>query len=150
MADRTHRPLSRVHWFQRLEDMTQACVQSVAADQEKRILEMRDLLARAPEPALLAGLVLPDAVSLKARLDAQYLRANIDPTELYVLSPPGAQQYRLAPDQSGFDNLVLAGDWTRTAINAGCVEAAVMSGMAASRALAGVPATISGEHFMQG
>lgn len=90
------------------------------------------------------------ALQGEARLDAQYVRANIDPTELYVLSPPKAQQYRLASDQSGFDNLVLAGDWTRTAINAGCVEAAVMSGMAASRALAGVPAIIAGEHFMQG
>jgi uncharacterized protein with NAD-binding domain and iron-sulfur cluster len=90
------------------------------------------------------------AIEGPARLATQYIRANIDPTELYVLSPPDAQKYRLPSDQSGFDNLVLAGDWTRTAINAGCVEAAVMSGMAASRAITGIPTAIAGEHFMQG
>jgi uncharacterized protein with NAD-binding domain and iron-sulfur cluster len=85
-----------------------------------------------------------------ARLDGQYLRANIDPTERYVLSPKRFNHLRLAPDRSGFDNLVLAGDWTRTSINAGCVEAAVMSGMSASRALCGYPQRIHGEHFLQG
>jgi uncharacterized protein with NAD-binding domain and iron-sulfur cluster len=84
------------------------------------------------------------------RLGQQWLRANIDPTERYVLSPAARNALRLAPDGSGFANLVLAGDWTRTAINAGCVEAAVMSGMAASRALCGLPAAIHGEHFLQG
>ena len=67
------------------------------------------------------------ALQGEARLDAQYFRANIDPTELYVLSPPNAQQYRLASDQSGFDNLVLAGDWTDTGLPA-TIESAVMSG----------------------
>lgn len=86
----------------------------------------------------------------EARLDAQYLRANIDPSERYVLSPAGGNLRRLSPEASGFDNLVLAGDWTRTPINAGCVEAAVMSGMAASRALCGYPKKICGEHFLQG
>jgi uncharacterized protein with NAD-binding domain and iron-sulfur cluster len=85
-----------------------------------------------------------------ARLDAQYLRANIDPSERYVLSPKGANLLRLPADRSGFDNLVLAGDWTRTAINAGCVEATVMSGMSASRALCGYPQLIHGERFLQG
>lgn len=85
----------------------------------------------------------------ETRLDSQYLRANIDPSERYVLSPAGANLRRLASDASGFDNLVLAGDWTRTAINAGCVEAAVMSGMAASRALCGQPQGIVGEHFLK-
>ena len=85
-----------------------------------------------------------------ARLDGQYLRANIDPSERYVLSPKGANKLRLRADRSGFDNLYLAGDWTHTAINAGCVEATVMSGMTASRALCGFPQRIHGEHFLQG
>jgi uncharacterized protein with NAD-binding domain and iron-sulfur cluster len=83
------------------------------------------------------------------RIDSQWLHANINPTERYVLSPVKFNAYRLPADESGFDNLVLAGDWTRTAINAGCVEAAVMSGMAASRAVCGHPETIHGEHFME-
>jgi uncharacterized protein with NAD-binding domain and iron-sulfur cluster len=86
----------------------------------------------------------------EARFDAQYLRANIDPSERYVLSPRGVNHLRLPSDASGFDNLVLAGDWTRTAINAGCVEATVMSGMSAARALCGYPQLIHGEHFLQG
>ena len=43
--------------------------------------------------------------------------------------------YRLRPDASGYDNLFLAGDWTECTLNAGCVEAAVISGMAAARAI---------------
>lgn len=80
-----------------------------------------------------------------ARLGSQYTRVNIDPTERYVLSVPGSTQYRLRADQLPFENLVLAGDWTENGINAGCVEAAVMGGMFASRALAGVPSHIVGE-----
>jgi len=79
------------------------------------------------------------------RADAQYYRANVDPSERYVLSLPGSTQYRLKPGGSGFDNLYLVGDWTYTGMNAGCVEAAVMSGMQASQALTGYPETIVGE-----
>jgi hypothetical protein len=73
---------------------------------------------------------------------AQYLRLNHEPSEQYVLSLPGTTRFRLAPAESGFDNLVLAGDWTRTRINGGSVEAAVESGQEAARALSdkhGVP-----------
>lgn len=80
-----------------------------------------------------------------ARLDAQYVRANVNPSERYVLSVPGSTKHRLRSDESGFKNLVLAGDWTRNGINAGCVEAAVMSGMQASRAICGRPEVIVGD-----
>ena len=71
------------------------------------------------------------------RLDAQYWRANIDPSARYVLSPPGSSRFRLHPDASGVDNLYLAGDWTFTPMNSGCVEAATMSGFKAARAITG-------------
>jgi uncharacterized protein with NAD-binding domain and iron-sulfur cluster len=80
-----------------------------------------------------------------ARLQSQYLRVNIDPTERYVLSVPGSTQYRLRANQLPFANVVLSGDWTYNGLNAGCVEAAVMGGMFASRALCGVPRVIVGE-----
>jgi uncharacterized protein with NAD-binding domain and iron-sulfur cluster len=67
--------------------------------------------------------------------DAQYLRLNDDPSEQYVMSLPGTTAARLAPRESGFDNLVFAGDWTRTRINGGSVEAAVESGQEAARAI---------------
>jgi uncharacterized protein with NAD-binding domain and iron-sulfur cluster len=79
------------------------------------------------------------------RFDAQYWRANVDPSERYVMSVVGSTRYRLRADQSGFSNLFLTGDWIKTGINAGCVEAAVMAGMQASRAISGYPVVIEGE-----
>lgn len=70
-----------------------------------------------------------------ARLAAQYLRANVEPTERYVLSVAGSTAARLAADGSGLHNLVLAGDWTLGKWNAGCIEAATLSGLAAAQAL---------------
>ncbi len=79
------------------------------------------------------------------RLDSQFWRANVDPTERYVLSLPQTTRYRLKAGESGFANLYLAGDWLYTGINAGCIEAAVMGGRQASRALSGSPQTVFGE-----
>jgi uncharacterized protein with NAD-binding domain and iron-sulfur cluster len=79
------------------------------------------------------------------RFDAQYWRANVDPSERYVMSVVGSTRYRLRTDQSGFSNLFLTGDWIKTGLNAGCVEAAVMAGMQTSRAMSGHPAQIDGE-----
>ncbi len=79
------------------------------------------------------------------RFDSQYWRANIDPSERYVLSVVNSSQYRLRADQSGFSNLTLAGDWLKTGLDAGCVEAATMGGMQAARAICGWPVVIRGE-----
>jgi uncharacterized protein with NAD-binding domain and iron-sulfur cluster len=77
-----------------------------------------------------------------ARFDRQYWRANVEPSERYVLSVPGSAAVRLTSAGSGLANLFLAGDWLRTGLDAGCVEAAVMGGMQASRAISGYPADI--------
>lgn len=79
------------------------------------------------------------------RFESQFWRANISPSERYVLSVPGSAPYRLKSDGSGFDNLYLAGDWVWTSLNAGCVEAAVMGGLQASRAICGHPQEIIGD-----
>ncbi len=73
------------------------------------------------------------------RFDTQYWTANTDPSDLYVQSLPGTDQYRLRPDGSGYRNLVLAGDWTDCGINAGCIEAAAVSGLQAANSLLGRP-----------
>ena len=70
-------------------------------------------------------------------LETQHVSVNIDPSDRYVQSVPGSDRYRLRPDESGYDNLVLAGDWTDTGFNAGCIEAAVISGLQAANALLG-------------
>ena len=82
------------------------------------------------------------------RLDAQFVRANFELTERYVQTPPGSVQYRLRPDESGYPNLILTGDWTRTGLDMGCVESAVMSGMLASRAISGFPKTMAREDHL--
>jgi uncharacterized protein with NAD-binding domain and iron-sulfur cluster len=71
------------------------------------------------------------------RMDAQYFRANIDPTERYVQSLPGTTRLRLRAGESGFENLYLAGDWVYTSISAGSIESAVMAGLHAAEALGG-------------
>jgi uncharacterized protein with NAD-binding domain and iron-sulfur cluster len=79
----------------------------------------------------------PSGAAGVARLEAQYVRANVDPTERYVLSPPGSIALRLAPGDSGYLNVVLAGDWVSTSLNGGCAEAAVEGGLRAAHALIG-------------
>jgi uncharacterized protein with NAD-binding domain and iron-sulfur cluster/acetoacetate decarboxylase len=71
------------------------------------------------------------------KIVARFLRCNIDPSERYVLSVAGSTQYRLRANESGLSNVVLAGDWTNNGFNAGCVEAAVMSGIQAANAIQG-------------
>ncbi|MDI1442608.1 NAD(P)-binding protein [Polyangium sp. 6x1] len=85
-----------------------------------------------------------------ARFDAQYWRANIDPSERYVMSPKGSTYYRIHADRSGYDNLYLAGDWTKNGLDTGCVESAAMSGMQASRAICGFPENIVGDYDAKG
>ena len=80
-----------------------------------------------------------------ARLASQWFRANRNEAELYTLTLPGSTPHRLRPGGSGLENLVLAGDWTHTGFDVGAVEAAVMSGRQAARALLGIPFTVYAE-----
>ncbi len=74
------------------------------------------------------------------RLDSQYLKVNIDPSERYILSLPGSVTKRPKAWASGTANLTLAGDWIYTGINIGSFEGAVTSGKLAAHALTGYPA----------
>ena len=87
----------------------------------------------------------PDDLLGPKRLDYQYLRVNIDPSERYVLSVPGSVEFRLWPDRSGVHNLYLAGDWVRSGVNAGCIEAAVVAGRMTARAITEADMFISGD-----
>jgi uncharacterized protein with NAD-binding domain and iron-sulfur cluster len=85
-------------------------------------------------------LVASSGAQQRARLSEQYLRANFEGSERYVLSTAESTATRLKADAKPAANLYLAGDWTLNGLNAGCVEAAVMSGMQAARSIRGVPA----------
>jgi uncharacterized protein with NAD-binding domain and iron-sulfur cluster len=73
------------------------------------------------------------------RLDSQFWTAGVDPSDRYVQSPPGSAAHRLRADESGYDNLFLAGDWINCGLNAGCIEAAVLGGLEAANAVRGRP-----------
>jgi uncharacterized protein with NAD-binding domain and iron-sulfur cluster len=90
---------------------------------------------------------LAAADALWPNFDPDQLRGNfchpgINPSDRYVRTPRNSSQFRLAPDQSGFSNLILTGDWTDNGLNLGCFEAAVVSGRLAANALGGVPRPI--------
>jgi uncharacterized protein with NAD-binding domain and iron-sulfur cluster len=70
-----------------------------------------------------------------ARFDTQFWHAGINPSDRYVLSLPGSSRFRISPLDGTYDNLTVAGDWTACGFNAGCVEAAMMSGRLAAHAL---------------
>jgi len=80
-------------------------------------------------------LVDPQGRTGEERLGAQFWCTPPHPSDRYVLSVPGSSAWRLRADESGYDNLLLAGDWTLTALSLGCLEAAALSGFAAARAL---------------
>ena len=75
----------------------------------------------------------------RSPLDSQYWRANVNPSDRYVLSLPGSQRYRISPLDNTYDNQTIAGDWTDCGFNVGSIESAVMSGLLAAHALSGTP-----------
>jgi uncharacterized protein with NAD-binding domain and iron-sulfur cluster len=80
-------------------------------------------------------LVAPASSVGADRLGEQYLRANVEPSERYVLSVPGSSKHRIRPDDTGFGNLYAVGDWTACALDAGYVEGAVISGILAANSI---------------
>ncbi len=74
------------------------------------------------------------------RFDTQFWLGSVNPSDRYTLSLPGSLIYRISPLDRTYDNLTIAGDWTDCGFNAGCVEAAVMSGMLAGHAISQLPA----------
>lgn len=75
----------------------------------------------------------------QSSFDSQHWAANVNPTDRYVLSLPGTQKYRISPLDNTYDNLTVAGDWTTCGLDAGCVEAAVISGRLAAHAISSSP-----------
>jgi uncharacterized protein with NAD-binding domain and iron-sulfur cluster len=90
-------------------------------------------------------LASPVGVDGEARFDAQYFRGNTSLSELYITTFPGTVKYRLSSDPGLFDNLYLAGDWTRNNIEIGSLEGATLSGRMAARALLGMSYALYGE-----
>ena len=112
-------------------------------------IESRELWPKAHNEAGFRWDLLVDLENRKGqdRLESQYHRVNVDPTERYVLSEAGNSRFRLKSGESGFKNLVITGDWIDNGFNAGCIEAAVISGKQAARTLKGTEEAIHGEYI---
>lgn len=67
----------------------------------------------------------------------QHWQVNEEGSERYALSLPGSVESRISPLDCDVSNVVLCGDWTACGLDAGCVEAAVMSGRLAAHAVTG-------------
>jgi uncharacterized protein with NAD-binding domain and iron-sulfur cluster len=79
-----------------------------------------------------------------AVIASRYDRANIDPSERYVLAVSGGEFAKLPPDASGYTNLFLTGAWVDNGLNISSVEGTVMAGMACAAAVSGTPINIIG------
>jgi uncharacterized protein with NAD-binding domain and iron-sulfur cluster len=73
------------------------------------------------------------------KFSTQYWRANVNPSDRYVIHTPGSFRSRISPLDMTYDNFTIAGDWTDSGFHSGCVEGAVMSGLLAAHALCGSP-----------
>ena len=79
------------------------------------------------------------------RLDSQYIRASVNPSDRYVMSVPGSSAFRPRTEETNLSNLLVTGDWLTTGIQGGCAEGAVMAGLQTARAICGSPETIHGD-----
>jgi uncharacterized protein with NAD-binding domain and iron-sulfur cluster len=78
---------------------------------------------------------LDDGIRGESRLATQSSRANVGPVEAYTQIHKGTLKYRLRADESGYANLLLAGDWVRNGYELGSVEGAILAGQQAASAV---------------
>ena len=76
------------------------------------------------------------------RFDSQYLRLNLNPSDLFTQILTNTSQYRITTDGAGFDNIYFTGDWIQNGINYGSIEGAITSGLLTSKAISGYPRQI--------
>ena len=69
------------------------------------------------------------------KFNDQYFRINHEPSMQYVLGRPGTNKYRIKSDETGYDNLFFAGDWTDFGLNVGYMEGTVQSGIICANSL---------------
>ena len=86
--------------------------------------------------------------ALDHQIGRPHVQANYRGSDRYTLSLPGSIDDRISPLDRTVENMVIAGDWTACGLDAGCVEAAVMSGMLAAHAISEKPSldSIIGYH----
>ena len=115
------------------------------ASTEGRVSTVDALLTQrgVPTPVLAAAFSTrrSDRAADRQRRDfgPRHVQANFEGSDRYTLSLPGSLACRISPLDRSVENMTIAGDWTACGLDAGCVEAAVMSGMLAAHAISGKP-----------
>ena len=95
-------------------------------------------LAFSGEQTALDALVAADPQQAAGSgIPGQHVQVNFAGSERYTLALPGSIAHRVSPLDRSVTNMTIAGDWTACGLDAGCVEAAVMSGMLAVHAITG-------------
>ncbi|HSW13336.1 MAG TPA: FAD-dependent oxidoreductase [Solimonas sp.] len=103
------------------------------AERNRHVVQLSAIWLKQGYKAIWPGLAGPGGQPNVGPMVQQHSQANVAYSEQYVLSLPKSIVHRLAPDDSGFPNLFLAGDWTATSVNGGCAEAAFESGWLAAQ-----------------
>lgn len=73
-----------------------------------------------------------DNVLGQSRLNKQYFRGNVYPSDRYTQSPRNTKAHRINPLKPEIENMTGAGDWVDTVLNVGSVECTVMGGLLAA------------------
>ena len=89
----------------------------------------------------------PENRTLTNRLDAQYLRVNIIPSDRLTQFHSGTSKYRITTDGAGFDNIYFTGDWIENGFNC-CTEGAITAGLLTAKAISRFPKEIIWEQYI--
>ncbi len=118
-------------------DFPSRMAELVKANAKQRLAHLKEVWPFATEHGHFNWTMLtaPNKFRGEQRFDAQYWRANIDPSEQYVLAVVNTSQHRIRTDGAGFTNILFTGDWIKVNIAVGCVEAAANAGLQTAKVL---------------
>lgn len=126
--------LAHERWPERVASVLYLCGTTTPAPAKDALLDAArcalDAQLRVHGPALFPALAEWDQ-----RVVDRYVRVNVDPSDLCDGAAVGSSALRVEADASIARNLVHCGTWARSGLNTTCVEAAVMAGMSAARAI---------------
>lgn len=134
MADTIRRPLPPALWARAMAEFSLACAGSFSPDQAERIRDLADLLAQAPDPALLTGLVVPDLAHMEVLVTLNAwesaMLAMLDSDVGYIVSRGGNGQYLASLILPGrAEEVTVSGDSMALAL-AGAAALALSEGLA--------------------
>ena len=136
-ADGGVEPRSVAYFCAPLPDAATTGRDPTAPAVEAGIGQALDIFMHRSAGAIWPATMVHDGTTAYQSVISRHLQANFSGSARYTLSSPGSLSYRISPLARTFENATIAGDWTACGLDAGCIEAAVMSGMLAAFAISG-------------